>query len=287
VTGYHIDTIVLEYVPWDDVIARSTRPAIDRSIDRPCDASARLARPSTTARPRATQDRAPARVPSASPTMFAATTTTTTTTTRCATTTEAHPRQPRGLRVAASGVNDAAKTTGGTIARRQALKHALNAAFVASVLTAGDRAWAILPGNDDEDEAFLQKAKENRANRIQSEVSKEKAYVNDTGLKQDENTAKIQLAVYKLSKSGGMIESGALADAAGELSGSWVSDTQAGADALGAASEAKSFASAVSALQGKCANGDDAGAKSAYGGAAKALRALASAAGVESKLRLL
>ena len=181
--------------------------------------------------------------------MFAATTTRALTTT---TTLEARPRHPRGLRVRASGANDGAKPQGQAIARRQALKHALNAAFVASVLTAGDRAWAILPGNDDEDEAFLQKAKENRANRIQSEVSKEKAYVNDTGLKQDENTAKIQLAVYKLSKSGGMIESGALADAAGELSGSWVSDTQAGADALGAASEAKSFASAVSALQGKC-----------------------------------
>jgi hypothetical protein len=216
--------------------------------------------------------------------MFAATTTRALTTT---TTLEGRPRHPRGLRVRASGANDGTKPQGQAIARRQALKHALNAAFVASVCTAGDRAWAILPGNDDEDEAFLQKAKENRANRIQSEVSKEKAYVNDTGLKQDENTAKIQLAVYKLSKSGGMIESGALADAAGELSGSWVSDTQAGADALGAASEAKSFASAVSALQGKCANGDDAGAKSAYGGAAKALRAMASAAGVESKLRLL
>ena len=97
------------------------------------------------------------------------------------------------------------------------------------------------------------------------------------------------MAVYKLSKSGGMIEGGALADAAGELArGSWVADARAGAEASGAsASVIASFESAVSALQGKCANGDDAGAKAAYGGAAKALRALASSAGVESKLRLL
>jgi len=169
--------------------------------------------------------------------------------------------------------------------RREAMTKMAMAIITLRTIGDGGRANAILPGNDEEDEAFLAKARANRATRVQSEVSKEKAYVADTGLKQDENTSKIQLAVYKLSKSGAMIESGTLSDAANELSGSWVDDVRVGAKALGANGEA--LVDAIGALQGKCSNGDVAGAKAAYRQAAKALRALASAAGVEGKLRLL
>ena len=189
--------------------------------------------------------------------------------------------------------NDAdAKTTTATTtttARRTfVLDGARGAIAMAMVMARAEDARALLQPNDEEDEAFLAKARENRAQRIQSEVAKEKKYVNDTGYKQDEPTAKVQLAVYKLSKSGAQIASGNLSDAASELGkGDWVTYAVDGAKALNASSDGSDFASSVKALEKACENGDDAAAKSAYRASAEALKALAASAGVADKLRLL
>jgi hypothetical protein len=179
-------------------------------------------------------------------------------------------------------------TTVSTMSGRRATLKGLIALTVIPAFNLGfgvRESLALIPANDDDDEAFLAKAKENRSNRIASEVSKERQYVNDTGLKLDENTAKVQFAVYKMSKAGSGISRGDLGDAAATLAGDWTQEVSAGAKELGA--NASEFVQSVDALSAKCAAGDQDAAKASYLVAAKALRALARAAGVEDKLRLL
>jgi hypothetical protein len=171
-----------------------------------------------------------------------------------------------------------------TMDRRSFVRKAAGAAIAAIAVTTRP-AYALIPANDEDDEAFLAKARENRANRIQSEVAKQGKYVNETGLKQDAPTAKIQLAVYKLSKSGGQISSGNLAEAASELDGGWTGEVESAAKELGA--DGREFTSSVGKLRDACANGDSAAAKSAYRASAAALKALAQKSGVAEKLRLL
>ena len=171
-----------------------------------------------------------------------------------------------------------------TMDRRSFARKAAGAAIAAIAVTTRP-AYALIPANDEDDEAFLAKARENRANRIQSEVAKQGKYVNETGLKQDAPTAKIQLAVYKLSKSGGQISSGNLAEAASELDGGWTGEVESAAKELGA--DGREFTSSLGKLREACANGDSAAAKSAYRASAAALKALAQKSGVAEKLRLL
>jgi len=192
-------------------------------------------------------------------------------------------RRSRSTIVARAG-GDAAREPPVTMDRRSFVRKAAAAAAGAIAVTTRP-ARALIPANDDDDEAFLAKARENRANRIQSEVAKQGKYVNETGLKQDATTAKIQLAVYKLSKSGGQISSGNLAEAASELSGDWTGEVESAAKELGA--DGREFTSSVGKLRDACANGDSAAAKSAYRASAAALKALAQKSGVAEKLRLL
>lgn len=72
--------------------------------------------------------------------------------------------------------------------RREVLKMGTAAM---QLLMAGN-ALAILPGNDDEDEELLAKAKAKRSAQIQSERSLEKQYVSKNQLKQDEDVGKYE-----------------------------------------------------------------------------------------------
>ena len=192
--------------------------------------------------------------------------------------------QSRATIVARADVDARDTDASVTMDRRSFVRKAAGAAIAAIAVTTRP-AYALIPANDEDDEAFLAKARENRANRIQSEVAKQGKYVNETGLKQDATTAKIQLAVYKLSKSGGQISSGNLAEAASELDGGWTGEVESAAKELGA--DGREFTSSVGKLREACANGDSAAAKSAYRASAAALKALAQKSGVAEKLRLL
>ena len=143
---------------------------------------------------------------------------------------------------------------------------------------------ALLQPNDEEDEAFLAKARENRATRVQSEVKKSRASTEDAGLKQDANTSAVQLAVYKLSKSGNDIAKGDLSGAASELAsgGDWAAKA---ASAAGDASGA--FEKSVSALASACGAGNEDAAKQAFLASAKTLKKLAGEAKMTDKLKLL
>ena len=119
---------------------------------------------------------------------------------------------------------------------------------------------------------LLAKAKANRTERIQAERKLEKTYVTKNEYKLDADSSKVQIAVFKMSKAGGLIESRYLALAAEELGkGSWEADLK---DAkLG--KEPDAFLSAVAGLKKACSGGDAGSAKKAYVAAAKALEAFA------------
>jgi len=173
--------------------------------------------------------------------------------------------------------------------RRAFITSSVFAATASIMIMNPGRADALLQPNDEDDEAFLAKAKANRQQRIQSETAKGKKYVNDTGLKLDADGSAVQTAVYKLSKAGARVASGALDEAANELNaGDWVRRAVDGATTLGASGDGvDAFESGVEALKKACAGGDAAAARRAYVDAAKALKRVAEGAGVADKLRLL
>ena len=218
---------------------------------------------------------------------------TTTTTRRPSTTTSSSAR--RSVTTTPRATAGDASRDDGRRRRQSAVVSLDRRAFVASAFAAVSmmmivpgRADALLQPNDEDDEAFLAKAKANRQQRIQSETAKGKKYVNDTGLKLDADGSAVQTAVYKLSKSGSRVASGALDEAAAELNaGDWVRRAVDGATALGASDGLDAFESGVEALKTACAGGDAAAARRAYVDAAKALKRVAEGAGVADKLRLL
>ena len=119
---------------------------------------------------------------------------------------------------------------------------------------------------------LLAKAKANRTERIQAERKLEKTYVTKNEYKLDADSSKVQIAVFKMSKAGGLIESGYLALAAEELGkGSWEADLKA----ANLGKEPDAFLSAVAGLKKACTGGDAGAAKKAYVAAAKALEAFA------------
>jgi len=170
--------------------------------------------------------------------------------------------------------------------RRDALTYVRDGALamVLSSLTFPSSSHALLQPNDEDDEVFLAKARENRATRVRDEVQKSRASTEDAGLKQDANTSAVQLAVYKLSKSGSAIASGDARSAASELAagGEWAARA-----AVAAGDDSGAFEKSVDELRAACASGSDEDAKKAFSNAAKALKKLAGDAKMTEKLRLL
>ena len=162
--------------------------------------------------------------------------------------------------------------------RREVMKFAALAPALFSALPA----MAILQGNDEDDEAFLAKAKANRSAKLQNERSKQAKYAGEKLGRSTGGVAALQLAVYKISKAGSLIDQDSIYGAGAELeSGNWEKElgkSEFGTDAL---------ISAVGALKQACASGDANGAKQAYVSTANALKQVANAGGVASQLKFL
>ncbi len=156
-------------------------------------------------------------------------------------------------------------------------------------LMVASKAWALIPGNDDEDEELLARAKDRRSEKIQAERALEKTYVTKNNLKLDQDTSKVQIAIFKLSKSDGLIEQGYLALANEELTkGTWESDLAAfGKDEAWLKTDPAAFLAAVADLKKECAAGDKERAKKAYVKAAKALESFAKDSKTAESLKLL
>lgn len=133
---------------------------------------------------------------------------------------------------------------------------------------------------------LLARAKAGRAQRIQAERALEKDYVTKNDLKLDADTAKVQVAVFKLSKAGGLIESGYLALAAEALGqGSWETDLRNAGSNLG--KDPSAFLDDVSELKRVCTGGDAAKAKKSYVIAARSLELFAKDTNTADNLKLL
>ena len=162
--------------------------------------------------------------------------------------------------------------------RREVMKFAALAPALFSALPA----MAILQGNDEDDEAFLAKAKANRSAKLQNERSKQAKYAGEKLGRSTGGIAALQLAVYKISKAGSLIDQDSIYGAGAELeSGNWEKELgkyEFGTDAL---------ISAVGALKQACASGDANGAKQAYVSTANALKQVVNAGGVASQLKFL
>jgi len=145
---------------------------------------------------------------------------------------------------------------------------------------------ALIPGNDDDDEQLLAKAKAGRAERIQAERVLEKNYVTKNELKLDADSSKLQLAVFKLSKAGALIDSGYLALAAEVLTqGSWEAELVGTGNSF--RKDPRTFIDDLSLLKSACVSGDEAKAKSYFIMAARSLRAYAAATNTTEILKLL
>jgi len=185
----------------------------------------------------------------------------------------------------------AAKTTTASVGlgRRDALKFGGLGLGSAVQLLLASNAWALIPGNDDEDDELLAKAKANRSERIQADRKLEKSYVTKNDLKLDADTSKVQVAVFKLSKAGGLIESGNLALAAEALGstgkGDWEAELSGAGSKLG--KDPKAFIDDVANLKLACASGDATKAKSAYVTAARSLEGYAKATNTAENVKLL
>ena len=233
------------------------------------------------------------------------------------------PRVNVTTRRSAIRASAAPKSTDGPVSRRGALKIGTSALQ----LLVASEAWALIPGNDDEDEEcvfkcvfgqlirsrsslpwkhgcfvypsethatqpyrflrrLLAKAKAGRAQRIQAERALEKNYVTKNDLKLDADTSKVQVAVFKLSKAGGLIQSGYLALASEALGqGSW--ETEFRDAGLNLGKDPKEFLDALADLKNACANGDAVRAKKTYVAAARSLETFAVDTKTADNLKLL
>lgn len=96
--------------------------------------------------------------------------------------------------------------------------------------------------------------------------------------------APVQLAVYKLQKSGSQIASGDLSGAKATLAEAWVGEFSKAASSLSSADAVKPVASGLSGLQSAVASGDAKASKKQYVAVVTALEAWASASGLSSSL---
>eukprot|EP00740_Mantoniella_antarctica_P003155 CAMPEP_0181362770 /NCGR_PEP_ID=MMETSP1106-20121128/8254_1 /TAXON_ID=81844 /ORGANISM="Mantoniella antarctica, Strain SL-175" /LENGTH=206 /DNA_ID=CAMNT_0023476887 /DNA_START=75 /DNA_END=695 /DNA_ORIENTATION=+ len=185
-------------------------------------------------------------------------------------------------RASAAPKSGAARPTAASAGRRDAVMLGASALQ----LLVASKAWALIPGNDDEDDELLAKAKAGRVGRIQTERALEKTYVTKNELKSDVDTAKVQVAVFKLSKAGGLIESGDLPSAAEALGlGSWVTDLSDAGAKLG--QSPKAFLEDVIELKKACVSSDAKVAKKAYVKAARSLETFAKDTKTAETLKLL
>jgi len=143
-------------------------------------------------------------------------------------------------------------------------------------------AYAILQGNDEDDEAFLAKAKSNRNQKLQQEREKQVKYAGEKLGRSTGDVAALQLAVLKISKAGSLIDQDLIYGAAAELeTGNWekeLTKSAFGTDAL---------TSALASLKKECSDGNASGAKKAYVSVANALKQTAKASDVASQLKFL
>ncbi|KAG1671712.1 hypothetical protein FOA52_007504 [Chlamydomonas sp. UWO 241] len=159
----------------------------------------------------------------------------------------------------------------------------LGAMSFVPVVFAASPALALIP--DEEDEELIEKAKANRKERLAVERAREREFMEAEGLKDkkdDAAAARVQLAVYKLTKVGAQIDSGDLKGASATLFEKWVDAFEKSAGTFG--SDDKVVA-AITDLKVHTAKGDAKASKVSYVALVDAVTAYVSANGLSTKLK--
>lgn len=148
------------------------------------------------------------------------------------------------------------------------------------------KASALIPANDDEDEELVSKAKANRSKKIVEEKGTEQDFAKSAGYN-GVALLTIERGVKKLAKSGSELEAGNLSSVARLASDSWVSEFKKAADSVSTTADSKSAVgsafSSISKLSNSAQSGDSTGAKQAFVGAVSSLQLWASGSGLQVK----
>ncbi|KAL0022365.1 hypothetical protein WJX77_004701 [Trebouxia sp. C0004] len=148
------------------------------------------------------------------------------------------------------------------------------------------KANALIPANDDEDEELVSKAKANRQKRIVEEKDTEQDFAKSAGYN-GVTLLTIERGVKKLAKSGSDLEAGNLTSVAKLASDSWVSEFKKAADSVSTNADSKSAVSSafssISKLSSSAQAGDAQGAKQAFVGIVSSLQTWASGSGLQVK----
>ncbi|KIY94134.1 thylakoid lumenal protein [Monoraphidium neglectum] len=172
--------------------------------------------------------------------------------------------------------------------RRAALGALLGAASLA--LAAPRRALALIP--DEEDEELLERAKANRAARLQKNQEVTRAFIKEEGLtnKQlDSELIPVQKAITKLAQSGSQLEADDVKAASSTLNGDWVDDFKKASTVLSTTDAAKGATTAlfdgIAGLRKSAGKGDIKATKQQYVAVVGSLQKWADAAGVAGNLK--
>jgi hypothetical protein len=173
------------------------------------------------------------------------------------------------------------------LARRAAIA---SLPLFAAALAMPKQARALIP--DEEDEEMLERAKANRAKRLEQQRETTREFLREEGLKNsqlDQELLPVQRAVNQLAKSGSQLEAGDVRGASSTLSGGWTRELTSAAariaDSDTSRASADSLSSALDGLKSAASSGDLAGSKRAYVSLVGELQGWASAAGVTAQLK--
>mmetsp|Transcript_23285 Transcript_23285/g.59517 ORF Transcript_23285/g.59517 Transcript_23285/m.59517 type:complete len:196 (-) Transcript_23285:466-1053(-) len=164
-------------------------------------------------------------------------------------------------------------------------RRALLAGLMLPVVMGAPKAQALIP--DEEDEELLEKARANRAKRLQEERATQRAFMQEEGLKDrnlDQELVPVQKAVYKLAQSGSQLEAGDVKAASRTLSEGWVADFVAAAKRV-STSPPDAVLAQLDALQAAASKGDAKASKRSYVELVDALQAWASASSLTATLK--
>lgn len=137
---------------------------------------------------------------------------------------------------------------------------------------------------DEDDEDLVEKAKANRKNRLAQDKSITRNFLEAEGLKDKKlnlELVPIQVAVFKLAKSGSQLDSGDVKAASSTLSEAWVKDFTNAAKQLG---DSNDVLSKLDQVKGSAGKGDLSATKKSYVELVAELQSWTAGAGISSKL---
>ena len=143
----------------------------------------------------------------------------------------------------------------------------------------------IFSSKDEDDEELIEKAKANRAQRIQAQKATTRSFLTSEGLKDiagEKDLIPVQRGINRLAQSGAQIEGGDIQAASITLSDGWAKEFDAAVTKLGGSD---AVSSKLSALQSAAGKNDAIASKKAYVALVTELQSWQQSVGVSDRIR--